>query len=61
MSSEDDSGAQEEERDLEDAGVEDAATVDEVELEEAVIFSAGAIPEGQLDATRLYLNEIGFS
>ncbi|MFU8837875.1 MAG: RNA polymerase sigma factor RpoS [Thiohalomonadaceae bacterium] len=61
MSSVDDSGAQEEERDLEDAGVEGAAIVDEVELEEAVIFSAGAIPEGQLDATRLYLNEIGFS
>ena len=61
MSSVDDSGALEEERDLEDTNEDDVTIVDEVELEEEVVFSAGAIPEGQLDATRLYLNEIGFS
>ena len=33
----------------------------EDEPEEEVMFTAGAIPDGQLDATRLYLNEIGFS
>ncbi len=29
--------------------------------EEPVRYEAGAIPDGQLDATRLYLNEIGYS
>lgn len=33
----------------------------EDELEEDTAFEAGAIPDGQLDATRLYLSEIGFS
>jgi len=54
--------ADEEERELPDAQ-------DEVEEEseafgddeEKKTFEAGAIPEGQLDATRLYLSEIGFS
>jgi RNA polymerase nonessential primary-like sigma factor len=32
-----------------------------VEQEAAPTFEAGAIPDGQLDATRLYLSEIGFS
>jgi RNA polymerase nonessential primary-like sigma factor len=31
------------------------------EVEENLTFDVGSIPEGQLDATRLYLNEIGFS
>ena len=31
------------------------------EVEEEVVFKAGAIPDSQLDATRMYLNEIGFS
>jgi RNA polymerase nonessential primary-like sigma factor len=36
--------------------------LDEVDDEpDAKVFEAGAIPEGQLDATRLYLSEIGFS
>lgn len=30
-------------------------------IEEEVIYDAGVIPESELDATRLYLNEIGFS
>ncbi|MGM0593918.1 MAG: RNA polymerase sigma factor RpoS [Pseudomonadota bacterium] len=29
--------------------------------EERTTFKAGAVPDGQLDATRLYLSEIGFS
>jgi RNA polymerase nonessential primary-like sigma factor len=48
----------------------DAPTADEaggdaeleiVEDDEASVFAAGEVPEGQLDATRLYLSEIGFS
>ncbi len=34
---------------------------DEVIEEDPVRYEAGAIPDGQLDATRLYLNEIGYS
>ncbi len=34
---------------------------DSVEEEETEQFAAGDVPEGQLDATRLYLSEIGFS
>ena len=32
-----------------------------VEAEESPLFAAGEVPDGQLDATRLYLSEIGFS
>ncbi len=34
---------------------------DAVEAEESPLFAAGEVPDGQLDATRLYLSEIGFS
>ena len=34
---------------------------DETVADEPVRYEAGAIPDGQLDATRLYLNEIGYS
>ncbi len=34
---------------------------DEAIADEPVRYEAGAIPDGQLDATRLYLNEIGYS
>jgi len=50
----------------ENLGAQDAEEIegdlplDEVE-EDDKVFEAGAIPEGQLDATRLYLSEIGFS
>lgn len=36
-------------------------TVEKEVAEDEKKFSAGAIPASQLDATRLYLNEIGFS
>ncbi len=42
----------------EDALVED---VDTVEEEEATVFKAGKVADSQMDATRLYLSEIGFS
>jgi len=52
----------------ENLGVQDAEEIegdlplDEVEEDESdKVFEAGVIPEGQLDATRLYLSEIGFS
>ncbi len=56
----------EEEKDLLDSGdeEEEEEVKEEPELYEAdaeVTFKAGAIPDGQLDATRLYLSEIGFS
>jgi RNA polymerase nonessential primary-like sigma factor len=42
--------------------VEGDLPLDEVDEEpEEKVFEAGAIPDGQLDATRLYLSEIGFS
>ena len=41
-----------------DAVVDD---IDSGEETEAVTFEAGDIPDGQVDATRLYLGEIGFS
>ena len=44
-----------EEGDTEDETVEDEVTDDEKK------FSPGTVPASQLDATRLYLNEIGFS
>ncbi|MDH5659647.1 MAG: RNA polymerase sigma factor RpoS [Gammaproteobacteria bacterium] len=44
-----------EEDDTEDETVEDEVTDDEKK------FSPGTVPASQLDATRLYLNEIGFS
>ncbi|MFO7593300.1 MAG: RNA polymerase sigma factor RpoS [Pseudomonadota bacterium] len=37
------------------------ASTDEVEESAAPMYEAGAIPDTQLDATRLYLSEIGFS
>jgi RNA polymerase nonessential primary-like sigma factor len=40
---------------------EDDSVEEEVVEEEEVRYTAGAIPDGQLDATRLYLSEIGFS
>ena len=53
--------ADEEEKELlesEDKVEEDAR---EYDADTEVTFEAGTIPEGQLDATRLYLSEIGFS
>lgn len=42
--------------------VEGDLPLEEVEDEpDEKVFEAGSIPEGQLDATRLYLSEIGFS
>ncbi len=35
--------------------------IEEMEEEEKTIFEAGKVPDSQLDATRLYLGEIGFS
>jgi RNA polymerase nonessential primary-like sigma factor len=40
---------------------EAAAESEEEEEEETPSFDAGAIPDSQIDATRLYLSEIGFS
>jgi len=40
---------------------EDDSVEEEVVEEEEVRYTPGAIPDGQLDATRLYLSEIGFS
>ncbi len=40
---------------------EDDSTEKDVVEEEEVRYTPGAIPDGQLDATRLYLSEIGFS
>jgi len=40
---------------------ESAENEEAAEEETATTFEAGAIPDGQLDATRLYLSEIGFS
>ena len=45
---------------LDDDDTEDEVVEKEV-AEEEKKFSAGTIPASQLDATRLYLNEIGFS
>ena len=45
---------------LDDDDIDDEGLDDEIEDEEKQ-YSAGAIPASQLDATRLYLNEIGFS
>lgn len=53
----------EEELTLDNAESDDAVEeIDEPEVkEEKESFKPGAIPDGQLDATRLYLGEIGFS
>lgn len=45
---------------LDDADDTDDDAEDEVE-EKKVSYTPGAVPDGQLDATRLYLSEIGFS
>lgn len=45
---------------LDDDDVDEEAVEKEI-AEDEKKFSAGAIPASQLDATRLYLNEIGFS
>ena len=44
----------------EDVEIEDIESVDEPEEDENV-FTPGQIPDGQLDATRIYLSEIGYS
>ena len=40
---------------------EEEGTFETREEEEPVVFEAGAVPDHQLDATRLYLNEIGYA
>ena len=47
--------------DKDDSIEEDAAEEEDVVEEQEVRYEPGAIPDGQLDATRLYLSEIGFS
>ena len=54
--------------DIASAGLEAGAPQEEQgglesreETEEPVVFAAGAVPDHQLDATRLYLNEIGYA
>ncbi|MCG6934283.1 MAG: hypothetical protein LJE73_00155, partial [Proteobacteria bacterium] len=51
----------EEQDELEDQDDEVEIEIEEVVEEKTVRYEAGAIPDGQLDATRLYLSEIGFS
>jgi RNA polymerase nonessential primary-like sigma factor len=51
-------GFQEVESEMEQQAKKEAE--EEVEEEETV-FKAGKVPDGQMDATRLYLSEIGFS
>lgn len=48
---------------LQEVDEEGVLPLDEVEEEpeEEQTFDAGVVPDGQLDATRLYLSEIGFS
>jgi RNA polymerase nonessential primary-like sigma factor len=57
------SGIKEDELLLHDVGEEDALRLDKVDDDHdgEHAFEAGAIPDSQLDATRLYLSEIGFS
>lgn len=57
-----------EDEDVEDAKDSDSVVVDGDSMETAShttpdpnTFTAGAIPDGQMDATRLYLSEIGYS
>ncbi len=52
-----DSGDEEDEKEVD--GVDEEAV--EYDADKEVTFTAGTIPDGQLDATRLYLSEIGFS
>ncbi len=47
--------------DKDDSIEEDVAEEEDVVEEPEVRYEPGAIPDGQLDATRLYLSEIGFS
>lgn len=62
MNSVDDKDLVEEERCIDDeADIDDDVEVEESQDEDEQHFVAGTIPDGQLDATRLYLNEIGFS
>jgi len=60
--SQQESGVKEEEVLMQDAE-EGSLQLDAMseEAEEEPSFEAGSIPDGQLDATRLYLSEIGFS
>jgi len=46
--------------DVDDKDIDISADA-EAETEEAEIFTPGQIPDGQLDATRIYLSEIGYS
>ncbi|MCW9024508.1 MAG: RNA polymerase sigma factor RpoS [Gammaproteobacteria bacterium] len=46
---------------LDNDDVEDEEEEKEKEKEKEVKYTAGNIPDGQLDATRLYLSEIGFT
>jgi RNA polymerase nonessential primary-like sigma factor len=56
------SGIQDEEPLLHDVEEEGSLPLDKVEEEDSEhTFEAGAIPDSQLDATRMYLSEIGFS
>ena len=56
-----DTDEQEEEALLEEGDDAAEEEEEEEEAEEEVRYTPGAIPDGQLDATRLYLSEIGFS
>jgi RNA polymerase nonessential primary-like sigma factor len=47
--------------DVEVAAEADGEAIEEVVKDETVKYAPGAIPDGQLDATRLYLSEIGYS
>ena len=60
MSDVDERGDMEDENNPDEVSEEENGPTVEAD-EEEVVFDAGSIPEGQLDATRLYLNEIGFS
>jgi RNA polymerase nonessential primary-like sigma factor len=54
----DDPGFEEDDMDLSDVESAQPVIEDDADKNE---FSAGAIPQGDLDATRIYLSEIGFS
>ncbi len=53
--------ADEEEKEVNESTDEVEEEAQEYDTDREVTFEAGSIPEGQLDATRLYLGEIGFS
>lgn len=46
---------------IEDDSIDEDVVEEDVVAEQEVWYDAGSIPDGQLDATRLYLSEIGFS